>query len=470
MDILGQSKARFQQTKSGGLQGILEDPFINVGLSLLSESNNPFGQRVDPFGAIRRGLLQTQQTKQTAAQRKRQQQLNKALQQLVKQGKSPAGAPAAGTQNLAALLAAQQAAPSPLAGVNLNSPLAGSIGGQNPVAAPQALTGVLGGQPPASPAIPPGLPPAPPPAAPPVLNPFSQASGGSNSATPGADDISALLLQYGTPEQQLAAFRQISQRENFQQQIAAEEKRLQEQRATGLNNSVQSRVTLDDGSVGIIRRNGDFEIVTGADGRPVKERQNLSIRTGPGGQILAVDPLTGQSKSVINADQAISTEVGKEKQLIEAREETKQTVGARAVLDENLAQADSSISIIDRLLEHPGREISTGLSSILPTIAGTDAADFEALVSRLQSQTFLEGFEKLKGGGTITETEGIKAETALANLSTRQSEEQFVRSLKDLRDVFEAAKERARKKAGEEPSRPAETAGTVNNVRFRLIE
>lgn len=105
----------------------------------------------------------------------------------------------------------------------------------------------------------------------------------------------------------------------------------------------------------------------------------------------------------------------------------------------------AQIAVIDKALAHPGRETATGLSGkVYPQnyIPGTDATDFQVLLDQIGGSAFLQGFQNLKGGGAITEIEGKKAEQAIARLNRAQSDEEFERSLRDLRDVMAAGQAR----------------------------
>ena len=105
----------------------------------------------------------------------------------------------------------------------------------------------------------------------------------------------------------------------------------------------------------------------------------------------------------------------------------------------------AQIAVIDKALAHPGRETATGLSGkVYPQnyIPGTDATDFQVLLDQIGGAAFLQGFQNLKGGGAITEIEGKKAEQAIARLNRAQSDEEFERSLRDLRDVMAAGQAR----------------------------
>jgi hypothetical protein len=92
---------------------------------------------------------------------------------------------------------------------------------------------------------------------------------------------------------------------------------------------------------------------------------------------------------------------------------------------------------------HPGFSGAIGakgISSIFglkeKPIAGTDAADAVALVDQIAGNTFLSGFEALKGGGAISNTEGEKAQAAAGRTSRDQTEEGYKKSLEEIRGTI----------------------------------
>lgn len=124
---------------------------------------------------------------------------------------------------------------------------------------------------------------------------------------------------------------------------------------------------------------------------------------------------------------------------------------AQAGLTDAEATADEMLQSIELLKNHPGRETATGLSGTLDPrnyLPGTNAKNFEVARQQLLGQTFLQAYQKLRGGGQITEVEGAKAEAAIGRLSTAQGDAAFLKALNDLEDVVKAAKARARLKAG----------------------
>lgn len=117
--------------------------------------------------------------------------------------------------------------------------------------------------------------------------------------------------------------------------------------------------------------------------------------------------------------------------------------GDIAALQASLANADSQIALVDAAIRHPGRTSATGVLSAVPTLPGSDTADFEAILEQIRGAAFLQAFQSLKGGGAITEQEGRKAEAAIARLQLSQSDEAFEASLRDLRSVLQNGKKRA---------------------------
>ena len=162
-----------------------------------------------------------------------------------------------------------------------------------------------------------------------------------------------------------------------------------------------------------------------------------------------------------------------------AEEIGKQRGEAQMGLSGALAKAEQSIGLIDQMIAHPGRATATGLSSWADPrnyVAGTDAANFDAMNKQLQGKAFLEAYETLKGGGQITQVEGEKAQAAMARLATTQSDEVYVQSLLELRGIIETGKERLRQRAGQSAQPATQTAPTPapnttsTGVPWRIVE
>lgn len=131
-------------------------------------------------------------------------------------------------------------------------------------------------------------------------------------------------------------------------------------------------------------------------------------------------------------------------------------------LDGQRASVSSQIGVIDKALNHPGRETAVGLAGKVDPrnyIPGTDATNFQVLMDQIGGAAFLQAFESLKGGGQITEVEGKKATDAIARLNRNQSGPEFEQSLKDLREVMAAGQARLGGQPVQRSSAPAPSAG-----------
>lgn len=136
-----------------------------------------------------------------------------------------------------------------------------------------------------------------------------------------------------------------------------------------------------------------------------------------------------------------------------------------------LSAITNQIAVIDKALDHPGRATATGGSGTFHPanyLPGTDATDFRVVLDQIGGASFLQAFESLKGGGAITEVEGKKATDAIARLSRSQSDEEFEKSLGELRSVMAAGYERASgQKAPERPPKPVNPKRSTVNGRLR---
>ncbi len=102
------------------------------------------------------------------------------------------------------------------------------------------------------------------------------------------------------------------------------------------------------------------------------------------------------------------------------------------------------IARIDALMNDPNLEDALGFEGIVRGFASTvgldpNVARVNEMIKQIRGDVFLQAFEKLKGGGQITELEGQKAEQAMARLGQMQGYDDYVNALKELRfyvDIF----------------------------------
>ena len=102
------------------------------------------------------------------------------------------------------------------------------------------------------------------------------------------------------------------------------------------------------------------------------------------------------------------------------------------------------IARIDALMNDPNLEDALGFEGIVRGFASNvgldpNVARVNEMIKQVRGDVFLQAFEKLKGGGQITELEGMKAEQAMARLGQMQGYDDYVNALKELRfyvDLF----------------------------------
>ncbi len=126
----------------------------------------------------------------------------------------------------------------------------------------------------------------------------------------------------------------------------------------------------------------------------------------------------------------------------EAKDET-----ATLTKNSQIASFDTMLGTLDRLSKHPGLSRSVGLVGALPTMPGSDSANFQAELNAFQSQAFIPMVAQLKGMGALSDAEGKKLTAAVGALDPKMGEEAFRESVKRIMDDMQAA--RARVSGGE---------------------
>lgn len=203
------------------------------------------------------------------------------------------------------------------------------------------------------------------------------------------------------------------------------------------------------------------------------ERRILPVETGdnvalnPDRGVKTVD--TGTGTRVIDATRGRDVrEIPKDIAGRERAEEIGKAGGkAAADLPRIIDNADMTLKLIDEVVNHKGLDKNFGVMGVLPNLPGSEAADAWSRIEQLRGRVFLEAFNSLRGGGAITEAEGSKATDAYARLQRAQSAKAAREALKDLREVVEIGKRRARTMAGlgAETSQPAEVSRPLPRVK-----
>ena len=147
------------------------------------------------------------------------------------------------------------------------------------------------------------------------------------------------------------------------------------------------------------------------------------------------------------------------------KEMAKNNVLYQQKMPDVIQQAQLGSSLIDKMIgerkfdekgnvtgygkPHPGFENAVGLGIGLRFVPGSPASDFQAYFDQLKGQAFLQAFQTLKGGGSITVEEGKKATDAINRMSLAQSEKEFVAAAREFQSILESGARKAQMKLEE---------------------
>jgi hypothetical protein len=145
---------------------------------------------------------------------------------------------------------------------------------------------------------------------------------------------------------------------------------------------------------------------------------------------------------------------------------------AQGALPNVRMRGQQALDTIDAMKTHPGLQGAVGnIQGRLPNaMLGDDERAFVAYANQAQGQAFLQAFEALKGGGVITEIEGLKAEQSLSRMERAQSEQDFMAALNDFQDVIRQGMAVAQERAGATPSEAPINSGLTPEEERELQE
>lgn len=127
---------------------------------------------------------------------------------------------------------------------------------------------------------------------------------------------------------------------------------------------------------------------------------------------------------------------------IAKQDQLAKTADRTAAADSAQSSIDTTRATINNVLTHPGFNKAVGIKSSFPTIPGSDAADFEAVLETLKSQQFLSGVQNLKGMGALSDAEGAKINNSISNLTLKQSPESLRKNLGIALETLDNAQKR----------------------------
>lgn len=181
------------------------------------------------------------------------------------------------------------------------------------------------------------------------------------------------------------------------------------------------------------------------------QKRNLAIQER--GQQMQYDPeLQGRIAQAKEYDQAL----GKNRALAETALPTAIETANEGIrlIDEMVGKReikDASGKIIQKGTKpHPGFSSYVGATLVpgMRFVEGSDTASFDVRQKQIEGRAFLEAFNALKGGGSITEKEGEKGTAAIMRMNKASSEREYIAAARELQDILAKGVERARAKAG----------------------
>lgn len=128
-----------------------------------------------------------------------------------------------------------------------------------------------------------------------------------------------------------------------------------------------------------------------------------------------------------------------------------------------VASFDTMLGTLGRLSAHPGLPNSVGIRGALPTMPGSESANFQAELDSFQSQAFIPMVAQLKGMGALSDAEGKKLTAAVGALNPRMGEQAFRESIGRITRDMEGARQRV---SGEvpAPSAPGGKVATMSDI------
>lgn len=245
------------------------------------------------------------------------------------------------------------------------------------------------------------------------------------------------------------AFRlQLQGMNHAQQRQLIELKNQLEQSGGGKFSNQPVYVTDDQGNVRVMQLNQNGKAILTELPEGVKVAPNLNkVDTGTG--TVLVDPRTGQTQNFIPKDVA-----GAESQKAQGRaagEKIAEAPAAQAALNNSISNLDRLGNEARAIMNDPALGRITGLLGMVRNIPGGSAANVEARLDTLKSQIGFSVLQAMRdasktGGalGQVSERENVLLQQNLAALSQAQSEAAFKRSLEQILDYVEGAKQRLR--------------------------
>jgi len=182
------------------------------------------------------------------------------------------------------------------------------------------------------------------------------------------------------------------------------------------------------------------QVNTGNEISMVKPAAGLKFKMG-----LSPSDMAAEARSRAQMAQSERQYLGNQelkRQEIGMKQQEKQQEATQAKSGQ-VASFDTMLDSLDRIKNHPGLPRSVGLYSKVPTVPGSNSANFQAELDTFQSQAFIPMVSQLKGMGALSDAEGKKLTAAVGALNPAMSEKAFKDSLNRIQKDMEAARQRA---------------------------
>ena len=120
-----------------------------------------------------------------------------------------------------------------------------------------------------------------------------------------------------------------------------------------------------------------------------------------------------------------------------------------ATAEAGASSIDNMLNTIERIKKNPNlNDVVGAIEGRLPALTSDASADAIALIDTLGSQAFLAQIPNIKGMGALSNAEGEKLQSALTNLSRKQSEEQFRANLDEASRLLNKGRENLSRATG----------------------
>jgi len=175
---------------------------------------------------------------------------------------------------------------------------------------------------------------------------------------------------------------------------------------------------------------------------------NRNAKRGPNGEILGEHVFTPVKPDNLSGGRVLSkAEIEGAK--ARSRERNKEQGKAEMLVSGVQDQATRVKTMINEMINGPDWENFVGVIDGNLPLTSAQGKDFQARLDQLGGVAFLQAFQELKGGGQITEIEGVKATQAIMRMRRATSEADFLAAARDLQETADRAVRRMRALAGD---------------------